>query len=81
MSSWAPQKSQLREPRSLPAAAHMDHLSCLYAQRILAGTADVEGGCIRGVVAGDNGKESVHSVVEVLDEVCGILPVFHKVLI
>jgi len=59
----------------------VDHLPFSYAQRILAGTAEVEGGCIRGVVAGDSGKESVLSVVEVLDEVCDILPVLHKVLI
>ena len=57
----------------------MDLLSS-YAQSILAGTAEVEEGYIVSAVAGDSGKESVLSVVEVLDEVCGIFLASHRVL-
>lgn len=47
-------------------------------QSILAGTAEVEDGCVRGVIVGGGGKESVLSVVEVLDEVCGVFPALYK---
>ncbi|KAF9781600.1 kinase-like domain-containing protein, partial [Thelephora terrestris] len=46
----------------------MDHNPCLYAQRIVTGVAEVEDGFIRGERAGESQKESVLSVVEVLDE-------------
>ena len=56
----------------------MDHHPFSHVQSILAGTAEVEDGCIRGVLIGDGDKESVLSVVEMLDEVCDILPALHK---
>lgn len=46
----------------------MNSNPCLHAQSILTGTAKVEGGFIRGVGAGDSGKEWALPVVEVLDE-------------
>lgn len=45
---------------------------CPYAQSILAGTAEVEDGCIRDVTPGGDGKEKVLPVVEALDEVCDV---------
>jgi len=56
----------------------MDHHPCSYAQSILEGAAEVEGGCIRGAIVGDHGKVSALSVVEVLDKVCNVLPALHK---
>lgn len=47
----------------------MDHNPCLYARKILTGVVEVEGGSIREARAGESGKESAISVVEVLDEV------------
>lgn len=48
----------------------------IHAESILAGTAEIEDGCVRNAVEGDSGKESVLPVVEVLDKVRDILPVF-----
>ena len=58
----------------------MDYFSHSHAESILAGTAEVEGGYIRSIAAGINGKESLIPVVEVLDEVRGIFAVLHKAL-
>lgn len=58
----------------------MDLPPCSYAEDILAGTTQVEGGFIRSTTVGINGKESVLPVVEVLDEVLNIFPALHKVL-
>ena len=55
----------------------MNHHPCSYVQSIFAGTAEVEDGCIRGVIVGDSGKESVLSVVEILDEVCDFFPALY----
>ena len=52
----------------------------LYAENILAGAVEVEGGFIRSPVVGDSGEESILPVVEVLDKVPDILPVLYKVL-
>ena len=49
-------------------------------ESILAGTAEVVDGCIRSAVAGDSGEELTVPVVEVLDEVSGIIPALHEVL-
>lgn len=57
----------------------MDHYPHSLAESILSGTAEVESGWIRSVTAGDDGKESLFSAVEVLDEVREILPVLHEV--
>lgn len=56
----------------------MNHHPWSYAQSILAGTAEVEDDCIRGTIVGECGKDSVLSVVEVLDEVCDIFPALYK---
>lgn len=56
----------------------MDHHPCSYAQSILAGTTEIENGFIPSAVVEDSGKESVLSVVEVLDEVCNIFLVPHR---
>ena len=58
----------------------MDHHLHSRVEGILAGTAEVEGGCIRSTAAGSSGKESLIPVVEVLDEVRDIFPALHKVL-
>lgn len=58
----------------------MDYHSCLRAEAILAGTAEVEDGYIRSTTAGDSGKESAIHVVEVLDEVHELLPTLHMML-
>ena len=52
----------------------MDHNPCLYAQKILTGVVEVEGGSIREARAGEGGKESAISAVEALDEVCSPPP-------
>ena len=57
----------------------MDLRPRLYAESILAGTAEVEAGFIR--IVGDSGKESDLPVVEILDEVLDSLPASHQVLI
>jgi hypothetical protein len=67
-------KSVGRERLVPPAPAHMDRNPFLHAQRILAGTAEVDGGFVHS--AGGGGKESVLSVVEVLDEVRNVFPAF-----
>ena len=56
----------------------MNYHPCSYAQSILAGTAEVEGGCIHGIIVGDRGKVWSLSVVEVLDGVCDIFPALHE---
>lgn len=58
----------------------MDHHLRLYAESILTGTAEVEGGCIRGVIVEESGKESVFPVVEVLDKVRRIFPGVYETL-
>ena len=58
----------------------MDHHLRLYAESIITGTAEVEGGCIRGVIVGESGKESVFPVVEVLDKVRRIFPGAYETL-
>jgi hypothetical protein len=58
----------------------MDHHLHRYAESILTGTAEVEGGCTRGVIAGESGKEPVFPVVEVLDKVRRIFPSVYETL-
>lgn len=56
----------------------MDHYPFSSAQSVLAGTAVAEDRCVRGIIVGDHGKDSVPSVVEVLDKACDVFPVLHK---
>ena len=52
----------------------MNSNPCLHAQNILAGTAKVEGGFIRGTGTEGSGKEWSLPVAEVLDKVRGAHP-------
>ena len=77
-------KSNIRKdlfpPLPPPTQSDMGHHLHSQAESVLAGTAEVEDGQIRGVIAGDNGKESLIPVVEVLDEVRGIISAPHTAL-
>ena len=64
----------------LPTSAYMDYSPRSYAEKILAGAAEVEDGFVRNATVEDSGKESVLPVVDVLDEVLGILPALREVL-
>jgi len=67
----------------LPLLAYTDSMErdpCRLAETILAGTAEVESGYIHTTAAGDDGKESVIHIVEVLHEVREILPASYDIL-
>ena len=71
----SPLKETSQPPQFTLVPARMDPDPCLHARRILGGTAEVEDGSIRGARVGVCGKESAVSVVEILDEVRGVIPV------
>lgn len=59
-------------PLLAAAQAQMDRRPCSYVQSILAGTAEIEDGCVLGAVVEGSGKESFLTVVEALDEVSNV---------